>query len=131
MQQNFLAPLLREPGRAWHLRNARTGDILADCVTGAFDSRTRKQGLLGRTSWERGQALVIAPSNAVHTFFMKFALDLVFLGRDGTVVKTQGPVPPWRLAGALRAYAVIELPGGALARHDTRRGDLLELIAAA
>jgi uncharacterized membrane protein (UPF0127 family) len=129
--KSFLTPLLRDPGTAWRLRNARTGDVLADCVSGAFDSHTRKQGLLGRTTWEPGQALVIAPCSAVHTFFMKFPLDLVFLRRDGTVVKLQRAVPPWRLAGALSAYAVIELPGGVLSNVDTRRGDVLELIAAA
>jgi uncharacterized membrane protein (UPF0127 family) len=128
VRQNFLAPILRDPARAWQLRNARTGDVLADRIAGAFDSRSRKQGLLGLSSWEPGQALVIAPCNAVHTCFMKFPIDVVFLRRDGTVVKAQGPVPAWRLAGALGAFAVVELPDGALARCDTQRGDLLELI---
>lgn len=127
VRKNFLAPLGRSPSAAWHLRNTRTGDILADRVSGAFDSTARRQGLLGRVSWDQGHALVIAPCNAIHTFFMKFPIDVVFVRRDGTVVKAQGPVPPWRLAGALRAYAVIELPGGALTRCETRRGDVLEL----
>jgi uncharacterized protein len=117
----------QDPGRLWRLRNTRTGDILAQRVSGAFDSASRNEGLLGRTSWEEGNALVIAPSNAIHTFFMKFSIDLVFVRRDGEVVKVQGPVPPWRLAGALRAYAVVELPAGTLARCETRSGDTLEL----
>jgi uncharacterized membrane protein (UPF0127 family) len=127
--RSFLAPFLRDPAASWRLRNMRTGDVLADQVAGAFDSAARKHGLLGRQSWDAGNALVIAPSNAIHTFFMKFPIDVVFVRRDGTVVKAQGPVPPWRLAGALRAYAVIELPGGALARCETRPGDVLELLA--
>jgi hypothetical protein len=131
VQKNFLKPLDREPAVAWRLRNVRTGVILADRVAGAFDSTARRQGLLGRASWDDGHALVIAPCNAIHTFFMKFPIDVVFVRRDGTVVKAQGPVPPWRLAGALGAYAVIELPGGALTRCDTRRGDVLELAVSA
>lgn len=128
MRKNFLAPFLRDPAAPWRLRNTRTGDVLADQVSGAFDSAARKQGLLGRESWAAGNALVIAPSNAIHTFFMKFPIDVVFVRRDGTVVKAQGPVPPWRLAGALRAYAVIELPGGVLAQCQIRPGDVLELL---
>jgi uncharacterized membrane protein (UPF0127 family) len=127
VRKNFLAPLARDPAAGWRLRNTRTGDILANQVAGAFDSATRKHGLLGRDSWDAGNALVIAPSNVIHTFFMKFSIDVVFVRRDGTVVKAHGPVPPWRVAGVLRAYAVIELPGGTLAVRNTRRGDVLEL----
>jgi uncharacterized membrane protein (UPF0127 family) len=128
--KNFLAPLGRDTGAAWRLRNVRTGEVLANRVSAAFDSTARRRGLLGRASWDEGHALVIAPCNAIHTFFMKFPIDVVFVRRDGTVVKARGPVPPWRFSGALRAYAVIELPGGALTRCDTRRGDVLELAVA-
>jgi uncharacterized protein len=128
VRKNFLAPLVRDPAATWQLRNTRTGDILARNVVGAFDSAARKHGLLGRERWDAGNALVIAPSNAVHTFFMKFPIDLLFVRRDGRVVKALGPVKPWRVAGALRAYAVIELPGGVLAVCRTLRGDILELV---
>jgi uncharacterized membrane protein (UPF0127 family) len=69
--------------------------------------------------------MIIAPSNAVHTFFMKFPIDLAFVGRDGRVRKVQEAVRPWRMAAALRAYAVIELPAGVLRRTDTVVGDTL------
>jgi uncharacterized membrane protein (UPF0127 family) len=74
--------------------------------------------------------MIIAPSNAVHTFFMKFSLDLAFVRRDGIVVKCLQSVEPWRVAAALRAYAVIELPAGALKRHDTTAGDILSIVPA-
>jgi uncharacterized membrane protein (UPF0127 family) len=72
-----------------------------------------------------GSALIIAPTNAIHTFFMKFDIDVAFVDGTGRVVKTRAALPPWRLAGALRAVAVIELPAQALTRSDTRNGDRL------
>jgi uncharacterized membrane protein (UPF0127 family) len=69
--------------------------------------------------------MIIAPSNAVHTFFMKFPIDLAFVGRDGRVRKVREVVRPWRMAAALRAYAVIELPAGVLRSTDTVVGDTL------
>jgi len=93
----------------------------------ALDSATRKTGLLKHTSLADGEAMLIAPSNAVHTWFMKFDLDLIFVRRDGRVVKTRAGVKPWRMSAALRAFAVIEMRAGTLAERDTQPGDILEL----
>ena len=72
--------------------------------------------------------MVIAPSNAIHTFFMRFPIDLAFVTRDGRIVKTCPSVKPWRVAAALRAYAVVELPAGTLARCETVPGDRLIVV---
>jgi uncharacterized membrane protein (UPF0127 family) len=69
--------------------------------------------------------MIIAPSNAIHTFFMKFPIDIAFVGRDGRVRKIREALPPWRMSAALRAYAVIELPAGAIQRSGTVAGDTL------
>ena len=69
--------------------------------------------------------MIIAPSNAIHTFFMKFPIDIAFVGRDGRVRKIRQALPPWRMSAALRAYAVIELPAGAIQRSGTVAGDTL------
>ena len=69
--------------------------------------------------------MIIAPSNAIHTFFMKFPIDIAFVGRDGRVRKIREAVRPWRMSAALRAYAVIELPAGAIQRSGTVAGDTL------
>jgi uncharacterized membrane protein (UPF0127 family) len=58
---------------------------------------------------------------------MRFAIDVAFISKDGRVVKTYHALRPWRVAGALRAQAVIELPAGALVDADTRPGDTLRL----
>jgi uncharacterized membrane protein (UPF0127 family) len=120
----FLSPLLRTPGDH-QLRNERTGAVLATSIQTAFDSASRRTGLLKHDAFPQGHALIIAPSNAVHTFFMRFAIDLAFVAKDGRVVKARADVPAWRLAGALRAFAVVELPAGTLDRTGTVRGDRL------
>ena len=126
-QPHFLRPLQTAAPAGLCLRNRRTGQVLASALLPALDSGSRKTGLLKHTSLADGEAMVIAPSNAVHTWFMKFDLDLVFVRRDGRVVKTRASVKPWRMSAALRAFAVIEMRAGTLAERDTQPGDILEL----
>ena len=124
---HFLSPLLRSSEHPLILRNTRTGLPVATHVETAFSSADRKRGLLGRDGLPSGQALVIAPSNLVHTFAMRFAIDIVFTARDGRVLKVSEAVPPRRIAGSLRAFAVVELAAGELERSGTRAGDMLEV----
>jgi uncharacterized protein len=120
---SFLRPLLRaSPGRL-RLVNVRNGRVVADHLLTAFDSAARNKGLLGRQSLAEGSALVIAPSNAIHTCFMKFSIDVAFVSKQGRVLKVRVALPPWRAALALRAHAVIELAAGALRQSDTVPGD--------
>ena len=128
---HFLRPLVNARPAGFCLRNQRTGQVLASALLPARDSASRKTGLLKHTSLADGEAMVIAPSNAVHTWFMKFDLDLVFVRRDGRVVKTRARVKPWRMSAALRAFAVIEMRAGTLAERDTQPGDVLEVVVGA
>jgi uncharacterized membrane protein (UPF0127 family) len=100
---------------------------VATHVETAFSSADRKKGLLGRDGLAPGQALVIAPTNLVHTFAMRFPIDILFVARDGRVVKISGSVPPRRIAGALRGFAVVEMAAGEASRSDTQPGDVLEV----
>ena len=127
---HFLRPLVNASPAGLCLRNQRTGQTLASTLLPALDSATRKTGLLKHSSLADGEAMLIAPSNAVHTWFMKFDLDLIFVRRDGRVVKTRAGVKPWRMSGALRAFAVIEMRSGTLADRDILPGDVLEVVAA-
>jgi uncharacterized membrane protein (UPF0127 family) len=122
---SFVGSLLRSGAVGHVLENVRTGLIVADELLTAFDSASRRRGLLGRDALPNGTALIIAPSNAVHTFFMRFPIDIAFVRRDGRVVTVRSVVRPWRIAASLSAFAVIELPAGALARSKTIRGDTL------
>jgi uncharacterized membrane protein (UPF0127 family) len=107
------------------LENITTGRIVADRILTAFDSASRRRGLLGRDGLPAGSALIIAPSNAVHTFFMRFPIDILFVGRDGRVIKVRSTVSPWRITASLRAFAVIELAAGSLALSNTSADDSL------
>jgi uncharacterized protein len=122
-----LAPLVREPKGRYALWNLRTGAMVAAKVTAAFDSASRRQGLLGRGGLAPGEALILAPCSTVHTAFMRFPLDLVFLDRAGRVLKTSCAVRPWRVRAAWRAFAVVELAAGSLQSSGTKPGDAIEL----
>lgn len=122
---NFLAALLRAPAAPLVLQNLRTGHIVASRLVTAFDSRARRTGLLHRTEMAAGDAMIIAPTNAIHTCGMRFAIDVIFAARDGRVMKTRRAVRPWRAVAAWRAWAVIELPAGTLEASATVAGDRL------
>lgn len=123
----FLRPLLRESHATWALATAG-GAVVAAHLEAAVDSASRRRGLLGRDSWV-DSALVIAPCNAVHTCFMRFAIDILFVNRSGTIVSMRRAVPAWRIACSWRAYATIELPAGTAERVGLRVGDQLTVIA--
>ena len=127
--KSFVAPLLRSPQVSFALTNTRNSQVVARTLLTAFDSASRRRGLLEHNSLDEGTALIIAPTNAIHTFSMRFAIDVAFVSRDGQVVKVSPAVAPWRIAASWRGFAVVELPAGALAETDTRPGDRLEVIA--
>jgi uncharacterized protein len=131
MASHFLTPMLKASAAADHLMlwNERSGRPLATHLEGAFDSASRRRGLLGRDGLAEGSALIIAPCQAVHTFRMRFPIDIVFADRQGLVVHVRSNVGARRLAGAWRAFATIELPSGAARRADLLVGDRLVVIA--
>ena len=86
----------------------------------------RMRGLLGRRRLEGGEGLLLKPAPSVHTFFMRFPIDAVFLDRDGSVLKVRSNLRPWRVAGARGAHATLELPAGEAERTGIGRGDRLE-----
>lgn len=113
------------------LQIERTGAWLVSSLILASDSATRRRGLLGRSSIAAGEGLVIAPSQGVHTFGMRFAIDIVGVARDGSVVKVRNGVPPRRIVLALSAFAIVELPAGTAASLGLRVGDRLRALAVA
>ena len=124
---SFLSPLIKSPGTAFVLRNQRTGAVVATDLEAAFERATRNKGLLGRTGLPDGRALVIAPCNSVHTFFMRFTIDVFFVARDGTVRKIARGLRPWRIALSPKSFAVIEMAEGAAARAGVTAGDQLSV----
>jgi uncharacterized membrane protein (UPF0127 family) len=123
----FLTPALKSPKGGFSLVNDRTGAAIVTELEIAVDSATRRKGLLGRDRLADSTGIVIAPTNAVHTFFMRFPIDIVFLTRAGRVVKVRESVPARRIAIALRAFAVVELAAGCAARKGLRTGDVVSV----
>ena len=96
-------------------RIASTGATLAAEVELADTYETRSRGLLGRDSMRPGTALWIVPCPMIHTLFMRFSIDVVFLDKKNTVVRVIENLKPWRLSPwVFRARSVLELPAGTL-----------------
>ena len=107
----------------------RTGAVLVRDLEVAGDSSSRRKGLLGRERLDPGCAVLIAPSQGVHTFGMRFAIDIVAVTRDGVVIKIRSNVPRRRIVMALKAFAIVELQSGAANAKDLRVGDRLLVSA--
>lgn len=85
---------------------------------------SRFWGLMGRSSLEPGSGLLLRPCNSIHTFFMRFAIDVVYLDRELKVLRVRRGMKPWRMDFPVaRAAAVLELPADAAAGLSV--GDLL------
>lgn len=109
------------------LTNTTKGKTLANSLEVARSSAQRSKGLLGRDSLATGGGLWIVPCESVHTFWMRFAIDLVYVDRALRVKKTRSAVGPWRISACLSAHSVIELPAGVVRETDTQRGDQLQI----
>jgi uncharacterized membrane protein (UPF0127 family) len=105
------------------------GTVVCDKCTIADNPLRRMRGLLGRDGLESGEGLLLRPASAVHTYFMRFPIDVVFLDRSLVVVGISDSVDPWRARSRKGAKAVLELPAGESARRGLEVGDQLELAA--
>src|ERR1039457_4024413 len=103
---------------------------LASNAVIAGSGAKRTKGLLGRKSLEPGEGMWIVPCEAVHTFGMRFPIDLVYLDRKHRVKKVRSNVVPWRLSACLSAHSILELPSGTIEATLTQTGDLLEISPA-
>ena len=110
------------------LVNARSEETIASDVNLALTRAARFQGLLGQDSLDRSAALVLSPCWSIHTMFMRFPIDVVFVDRDGRAVRIVRELAPWRIAVAPRAHAAIELSAGSVRARDVRIGDELYLV---
>ena len=107
------------------MRNETRNTVLAEAADLANTSATRRTGLLKHARLEPGDGLWIVPCESVHTFFMKFPIDLVYLDKKRKVRKVRHAVPAWRLSACLTAHSVLELPSGTVKRTGTLVGDAL------
>ena len=127
MSRHFLEPLLEADPAGQQLLNERTGEVVASEIELAADSQSRNRGLLGRSGLAAGTVLIIAPCNAIHTFFMRFKIDLVFADQNGRVKKVYRTVRPWQIRVAFGAFAALEFRAGSVDSVHLVAGDRLIL----
>jgi len=105
-------------------RNTTHGIVLAERMEWAGTSESRRRGLLGRSRFEAGEGIYIAPTQWIHMFGMKFPIDVAFLDGNGRVLALHHGLRPNRLSRiVLRADGALELPAGTLASSGTAAGD--------
>ena len=109
------------------VRNQTRKTVLAQAADVADSSAKRRTGLLKHERLAPGEGLWIVPCESVHTFFMKFPIDLVYLDKRRKVKKVRHAVPAWRLSACLTAHSVLELPAGTAEQTGTAVGDELEV----
>ena|SRR5579864_1381824 len=108
------------------VRNQTRNTVLGDRIGIADTSAKRRTGLLKHTGLESGEGLWIAPCEAVHTFRMKFPIDVLFLDKKRKILKIRKDMQRSRMAVCLTAHSVLELPSGTAAAMQTMVGDQLE-----
>lgn len=117
-----------DPNRRMRAANTTRGTVLAASLEVADSGPARNKGLLNRDGLLPGGGLWIIPCQSVHTFFMRFPLDLVYLDKHKRVRKVRSAVGPGRISFCFTAQSVIELPVGAIQQSQTQRGDSLEIV---
>jgi uncharacterized membrane protein (UPF0127 family) len=101
--------------------------VICERCTVADSPVLRLKGLLGRNELRPGEGMLIRPARSIHTCFMRFPIDAVFLDSDLRVLAVVLGVKPWRIATVRGAHAVLELAAGECKRADIRTGDGLRL----
>ncbi len=111
--------------------NCRSGEVLASRGRLADNFKTRTVGLLGEARLDEDEALIIKPCWSIHTFFMRFPIDVLFLDKKGTVKKIIRSMPAWRMAVSWGSHETIEMAPGVLEGFDLEVGDSVEVRKAA
>ncbi len=111
----------------YRVMNVTRNSLLGDDVRSAATFRARFKGLMGVTGLPMGQGLHLEPCTSVHTFFMKIAIDVLFLDAQRRVIDVSHALQPWRLSRVyFGARSVLELPVGVAVGSQTEPGDQLE-----
>jgi uncharacterized protein len=104
------------------------GTVVCERCLLAETPLARVRGLLGRDGLPSGEGLLLRPAGSIHTAFMRFPIDAVFLDRDDRVLKVVAELAPWRTAACRGARAVLELQAGEAARRGLRAGICLTQV---
>src|SRR3954471_22483827 len=105
----------------------RNGDRVCPTCLVARSPLKRMKGLLGRRSLSRDEGIWLEPASSVHTWFMRFPIDVVFVDKEMRVVRIVEALAPWRFAGKRGARSALELAAGVAARAGLAEGDVLTI----
>lgn len=107
--------------------NVSKNTTLAENAKLADNFFKRLIGLMGKANLEAGGALILKPCTSIHTFFMRFPIDVAFVDRENRIVKIYPSLPSWRLSGMfLNSVLCLELPAGTLAITHSQAGDTIQ-----
>ncbi len=113
------------------IRNETRQTELGTHVDVARSFWKRGCGLMFRAKLDDGSGLVIDPCSSIHTMWMRFPIDVLYIDNDGTIARADRAMKPWRFGPLfVRGKYVIELPPGTIEATGTERGDRITLIAA-
>jgi uncharacterized membrane protein (UPF0127 family) len=127
-RENTKTPMRRKPGEAASIVAVNRGSVVCERSLVAETAWARLKGLLGRAQLARGEGLLLRPSASIHTWFMRFPIDVVFLDGDLRVIATVTGLRPWRVARQRGARAALELASGECERRGVAAGDALALV---
>lgn len=109
--------------------NKNKHTLLAKDIVIANTPFKRMKGLLGKKDFKEGQALILKPCNSIHTFFLRFAIDVIFVDKHNKIIEAISCLKPFRLTRIYWLSALaIELPAGIILSSHTQEGDLLAII---
>jgi uncharacterized membrane protein (UPF0127 family) len=123
--ETAIRPELRSARGVTMVRSSDGAVLCEQCVV-ADRMLPRMKGLLGRKSLDPGEGILIRPAPSIHTFFMRFPIDAVFLSKEGEVLKVAENVRPWRARSCRHAHSVLELGAGEATRRGIAVGQRLE-----
>lgn len=104
------------------------GNLLAKEAKIADSFLKRIKGLLGRKEFLEGEALIFYKTNSIHTFFMRFPIDVLFFDNEGKVIKAVSNLKPFRFCGVFSFSSnVAELPAGTILKTSTAVGDFIQI----
>ena len=111
------------------VRNRDRETVLGEAIEVAASAVQRVMGLLGRECLQDGQGLLFKNCSSLHTFFMQFPIDILYMDKRGKVLKAAPEVRPFKLVAApFRGHYALELPAGAIRDSATKVGDHLDFV---
>lgn len=110
------------------LINKTNGNFLAENLEIADTITKRMKGLLGRHGLAGGEGLHIIPCSSIHSFFMKFTFDAIFIDKENKVIDIIENMPPANIKFCFRAHSVVELPAGSICATNIKIGDKVDFM---